>query len=169
MGRANGQENRKMNPEGEARMDAQAAIERRQQRRADVKAQIVLRSLDAKPEVEDGVIGRIVNVSLNGAYAMVPAPVSLKAGSSIAFSVSIPQEASRQFPFVRLLGKGWIIRIDKHPDGQPHRRKAAHAHSKESSTSLNLQDVLGSGEEAGVAIAFTRNVTALGAVGANYQ
>ncbi len=147
-------------------MDAEV-IERRQQRRAELKAQVVIRNLDEAQTDQQPVIGRVRNVSLSGVYAFVPATFSAPPGAPIAISVSIPQESTRQFPFVRLLGKGWVVRIDK-PDAKTSRRKTEAQARESAHNPLSLHDILG-GDEVGVAIAFSRNVTALGAVGASYQ
>ncbi len=146
-------------------------LERRQQRRADLKAQIAVRPLDEAHAGQAPVMGRVKNVSLSGVYAMVPATFSLPAGASVAVSVSIPQESTRQFPFVRLLGKGWVIRVDR-PDDRKHGKRASHAKEPAHTVqtpNINLQEILGSGEEVGLVIAFTRDVTALGAVSASFS
>ncbi len=147
-------------------MDAEV-LERRQQRRAELRAQVVIRGLAEAEPNQQPVIGKVRNVSLSGVYAFVPATFSAPPGSPVAVSVSIPQESTRQFPFVRLLGKGWVVRIDK-PDNRSHRRQTQAQAREAAHNPLNLQEILG-GEEVGVAIAFSRNVTALGAVGASYQ
>jgi c-di-GMP-binding flagellar brake protein YcgR len=147
-------------------MDSEV-IDRRQQRRADLRAQVVIRNLEDAQADQQPFIGRVRNVSLSGVYAFVPAAFSVPPGSSVAISVSIPQESTRQFPFVRLLGKGWVVRIDK-PDAKSSRRRTESQVRETAHNPLNLQDILG-GDEVGVAIAFSRNVTALGAVGTTYQ
>ena len=137
-------------------------IERRQQRRADLRAQIVIKILDGQGE-DHPVIGRVKNVSLSGAYAYVPTPFNFPSGTALTFSVSIPQESARQFPFVRLLGKGWIVRVDQPQQDDIKKRKPVHK-EKEFGSGLT-QEILGSGEDVGVAIGFTRDVTALGSIG----
>ena len=122
-------------------------IERRQYRRASLPVEVQLRGIEkpAGPSASSSpaapLVGKAENVSLAGVYALVPAPCQLSPGSVVSFSVEIPEEFRKQFPFVRLLGKGWIVRLV--PD----------------------EKTAGNGVEAvGVAVAFTGDLTALSAI-----
>ena len=84
-------------------------IERRQHRRADLKVPVEIRTLDVKgtPSQAPLITGRTHNVSLAGISAIVPASASLGLGTLVSCSVNVPPSAAKQFPFTRLLGKGW--------------------------------------------------------------
>ena len=117
-------------------------IERRQHRRVDLPVQVEIRTIDPQglPSTTP-LTGHARNVSLAGVYAMVPGPVVLEPGTVVSCSVNVPLSVAKQFPFSRLLGKGWVVRT--HP--------------------AEKEDVNGQ-PEVGVAIAFTGNITALGTV-----
>ena len=111
-------------------------IERRQHRRVGLPVEVHLHSLEAATQPASTVAGSAKDVSLAGVYAYFPAPFPFAAGAAVSFSVTIPPEHAKQFPFVRLLGKGWIVRVTP---GE-------------------------ASSQAGVAIAFTGETTALSAI-----
>ena len=111
-------------------------IERRQHRRVDLPVEARLRSLNGSGQSVSPVIGRAKDVSLAGVYAFFPAPFPFSAGAAVSFEVEIPPEHAKQFPFVRLLGKGWVVRVT--PGEEP--------------------------SQVGVAIAFTGDTTTLSAI-----
>ena len=116
-------------------MDARV-IERRQHRRVDLPVEVRLRSLDGPSQSAAPLIGSAKDVSLAGVYALFPAPFPFAAGAAVSFEVTIPPEHAKQFPFIRLLGKGWVVRVT--PGEEPG--------------------------QAGAAIAFTGETTALSAI-----
>lgn len=124
------------------------AVERRQQRRAELQGRVEIRGLDAAASSAEPLIGRTDNVSLAGVYAKVPVPFPWAEGSVVSCSVTLPREATRQFPFTRLSGTGRVVRVF------PAREVAA---GRTEATSQSA--------EVGVAIAFSSGVTALGTIG----
>ena len=121
-------------------------MERRRFRRAELDLPVSIRSL-AQDGSADPVIGQIKDVSLAGVYCYVKSPCSLKPEEPVICSVTIPPEQQRVFPFSRLHGKGWVLRVGTVTRG----RRAG-----ESQTTEPL---------VGVAMAFAPDVTALGASG----
>jgi hypothetical protein len=111
----------------------------------DLEVPVEIRSLESPESVSALFTGRASNVSLAGVYALVPASFPLQAGAPVSCSVSIPQPNAKQFPFARVLGKGWIVRVRR--SGQETADEQA---------------------EVEVAIAFTGDVTALGTIGASF-
>ena len=86
--------------------------ERRQFRRAELDVTISIRPLAEEEGASTTVIeGRVKNVSLAGALCYVPTPCPLKTGQAVVCAVTIPLEQARLFPFARINGKGWIVRI----------------------------------------------------------
>ena len=125
---------------------AARVIERRQHRRVGLEVQVELRTTDPAGVKSPPLAGRARNVSLAGFYAIMPAPFPLEPGTPVYCSVNIPEESRRQFPFMRLLGKGYVVRILPH---QPDEESDGHP-------------------EVGVAVSFAGDVTALGAMGGHY-
>lgn len=126
-------------------------MERRQFRRAEIDVPVAIRPANAdgsqpSPPSETVVTGQAKNVSLAGVYCYAKSPCPLKAGERVTCSVAIPPEQARLFPFTRLVGQGWVVRVDPIPMG----RRAGENPSEE--------DLLG------LAVAFTPDVTALGTV-----
>jgi len=128
-------------------------VERRHHRRVDLRVLVVVRALEEDGSVSEPYVGSARNVSLAGVYAVMPEPFPLTGGKPVSFSVSIPQESWKSFPFVRLLGKGWIVRVDPMLGPEPQ----------------SGPPVLGQPQleekQAGVAIAFSKETTALGTIG----
>ena len=120
--------------------------ERRQFRRAELDVTISIRPIEDDGASSMTVIeGRLKNISLAGALCYVPTPCPLKTGQPVVCSVTIPLEQARLFPFARLNGKGWIVRIAPVATG---RRSG---------------DAVQQGEQLlSVAVAFAPDVTALG-------
>ena len=119
--------------------------ERRQFRRAELDVTIQIRPVGDGDSSQPMLEGRIKNVSLAGALCYVSTPCPLKTGETVLCSVMIPTEQVRLFPFARLHGKGWVVRISPVSGG----RRAG--------------DATQAGEQwLSVAIAFAPDVTALG-------
>ena len=119
--------------------------ERRQFRRAELDVTIAIRPIEEEEGASMTVIeGRVKNVSLAGALCYVPTPCPLKTGQAVVCSVTIPLEQARLFPFARINGKGWIVRIAPMAAG---RRSGDFAQGEQSLS---------------VAVAFAPDVTALG-------
>ena len=124
-----------------------AAIERRLFRRAELDVPVVMRLLAGEGSPAEPMTGHVTNVSLAGFFCHVQAPCPLKAGQQVVSSISIPREQARYFPFTRLHGKGWVVRLGALPAG---RREGE----------LPPEEGL-----IGLAVAFTPDVTALGTFG----
>lgn len=124
-----------------------SGVERRQFRRAEVQVPVALRPMNPPSTDHDSLItGQVKNVSLSGVYCYTKSPCALKPGERVTCSVAIPPEQTRHFPFTRLVGSGWVVRVDPIPMG----RRAGDNPIEE--------------ELLGLAVAFTPDVTALGAV-----
>lgn len=120
-------------------------IERRQFRRAELDAPIDIRS--AKTEQPNAqVTGQVKNVSLAGVYVYVSSPCPLQPGEQVICSIVVPLEQQRAFPFRRVSGKGWIVRLEPIARG----RRTGESPSADSLI--------------GMVVAFAPDVTALGAV-----
>jgi len=117
-----------------------SGVERRQFRRAEVDVPVAIR-FDS-----GSATGQVKNVSLAGVYCYTNSPCALKPGESVTCAIAIPPEQTRAFPFTRIAGKGWVVRVEPVPAG----RRAGENPSDE--------DLIG------LAVAFTPDVTALGAV-----
>ena len=121
--------------------------ERRQFRRAELDVTIAIRPIEEEGTSSSTVIeGRVKNVSLAGALCFVPTPCPLKTGQPVVCAVTIPLEQARLFPFARINGKGWIVRIAPVAAG----RRSGDAAQQGGEQLLS------------VAVAFTPDVTALG-------
>lgn len=121
--------------------------ERRQFRRAELDVTIAIRPIEEEEGASSTVIeGRVKNVSLAGVLCFVPTPCPLKTGQAVICSVTIPLEQARLFPFTRLNGKGWIVRI---APVAPGRRSG---------------DLTQGEQFLSVAVAFAPDVTALGTI-----
>ncbi len=113
-----------------------SVVERRRHRRAELPVSVTLRPAGKDPSSAPQIVGESKDIGLAGAYIKVKAPFQLPVGTTVSYSVDIPASQQRQFPFTRLLGTGWIVRVDSEPDGK----------------------------DVGVAIAFPSNATVLSAV-----
>lgn len=124
-----------------------ATIERRRFRRAELlEVSVTIRVLDAESKPGAAVTGQVKNVSLAGVYCLVPAG-KLNQGDQVVCSLEVPVEQHRAFPFARLMGKGWVSRVDQVVTG----RRAGERHVQ--------------GEQpVGAVIAFTPDVTPLGKI-----
>ncbi|MBI2885377.1 MAG: hypothetical protein HYY15_04305 [Candidatus Omnitrophica bacterium] len=85
------------------------------------------------------------DLSLAGMYCYVTAPVPWSVGELVHCTVVVPSEQAATFPFARVLGPGWVVRVDQIPRG----RRAGENPSSE--------------ERFGIAVAFASDVTALAA------
>jgi len=122
------------------------AIERRRFRRAELDVPVTIRPLGTEEAAEMAVTGQVKNVSLAGVYCHVRAPCLLRPGNHVTCSISIPLEQARWFPFSRVQGKGWVVRVEPLPVG----RRAGETPAEEPLL--------------GVAVAFMPDVTALGTI-----
>ena len=88
--------------------------ERRRSRRTDLEAPVELRNLELAEAgtSQQAVKGQVKNLSLNGFYCTVVSASSLQPGQRVLSNVAIPREQSRHFPFARMLGRGWIVRVE---------------------------------------------------------
>ena len=111
-----------------------------------MEVEVEIRSQASPSASANRTIGSLKNVSLAGLYCTVKAPAPFQSGDQVICSLSIPPQHARQFPFTRILGRGWILRLDAVPSG----RRAG--------------ENQGANALIGVAIAFSPNVTALGTV-----
>ncbi len=117
-----------------------AAVERRRHRRVDLPVKVVFRLIEGA-SVGAPFTSFAKDVGLAGVFVIVPGSANLKPGAAVSYSVEVPPERQRQFPFTRLMGKGWIVRLaEKETDAEG--------------------GILGTG----VAIAFADDVTALSTV-----
>ena len=121
-------------------------VERRRYRRADVDVAADIRPAEEPASKGGAITGRVKNVSLAGMYCYVSAPCPLKQGQQVICSVSIPPEQARFFPFTRLMGKGWIARLDPVAAG----RRAGESRGEEQVLAM--------------AVAFAPGVSALGSI-----
>ncbi len=121
------------------------ATERRRFRRAELDVPVVIRPVE-RGETAGTLIGQVKNVSLAGVYCYMAAPCPLKVGEQVVCTISVPPEQARQFPFTRLLGKGWVARLEPIMKG----RRTGESPSED--------------QLLGLAIAFTPDVTALGTI-----
>ena len=122
-----------------------SAVEHRRFRRASLDAPVVIRPMKADGVEQAAIVtGQAKNVSLAGLYCHVKAPCSLVAGQPVFSSIAFSEEQARLFPFARLLGKGWITRVEPVPSGK------------------RVGESTGTDELLGVTVAFTPDLTALG-------
>ena len=132
-------------------------IERRQYRRAELEVPVTILVEDASvssaeegqkhPETSRTVVkGDLKNMSLAGFFAHVKSPCPLQPNSEVVCSVVIPSDEEVRFPFSRVAGKGWVVRLEPIPTG----RRAGETKSSE--------------QLLGIAVAFHPNVSALGRV-----
>jgi hypothetical protein len=121
------------------------AMERRRFRRAELDVPIAIRPMNQDASAEP-VIGHIKDISLAGALCYTKAPCALKLGEAVICSVAIPPEQARLFPFARVLGKGWVTRLEPLPVGRREGERQP--------------------EEAllGLAVAFSPDIAALGTI-----
>ncbi len=115
-------------------------VERRRERRIELPSvAVAIRALGPKGASQSPLVGQAKDVSLSGVLAHMSSPVSLSPGTPVTCEVSVPRHARKQFPFSKLLGEGWIVRVN------PHEGEAA-------------------GGSTDVAVAFAGNATALGTI-----
>jgi len=133
--------------EGDTTMVAEQNIaDRRHFRRTELNITVTIRPVERNASQETTVAGQVKNVSLAGVYCYVKPPCPLKAGDQVMYSISVPREHVRSFPFTRLFGKGWVVRLEPIRIG----RRAGESHEGE--------------ERLGLAVAFAPDITALGTV-----
>lgn len=121
-------------------------MERRRFRRAELDVPVSIRPATQDASAEP-VVGHVKDVSLAGVFCYVKAPCPLEVNTPVIFSIAIPFEQLRAFPFTRLLGKGRIVRTEPIPVGR---------RSGEDQAGEPLQ---------GLALEFAPNVTALASAG----
>ena len=121
-----------------------SALEHRRFRRATLDAPVVIRTVEAEGAEPAIITGQAKNVSLAGLYCHVKSPCSLTAGQPVLSSIAFTDEQARLFPFARLLGKGWVTRVESVTAGKRAGEPAE-------------RDAL-----IGVTVAFTPDLTALG-------
>ena len=86
-------------------------MERRRFRRAELDVQVAIRPVGQDASAEP-VIGRVKDVSMAGVYCYVKSPCPLALDTPVIFSISVPFEQVRAFPFTRVLGKGRVVRTE---------------------------------------------------------
>ena len=95
-----------------------SAVERRHHRRVDLPVKVVLRKISGS-SVGEPINSIAKDVGLAGVYVIAPEAGTLKPGDVVSYSVEVPVERQRQFPFTRLMGKGWVVRLtDKQKDAE---------------------------------------------------
>jgi len=120
-------------------------LERRRSRRAAlVDIPVTIRAIHNAEKVS---AGHVKDISLSGLYCYVKAPCALTPGEAVTCSLSIPPEQTRAFPFARVLGKGWILRIEPVTTGR-----------REGEVRPGAEPVVG------VAVTFAQDVTALASI-----
>ncbi len=119
--------------------------ERRRFRRADVEAPVTLQVIAPAGGEPVTLTGQAKNVSLAGLLCYVKAPCLLTPGQPVTSSLSVSEEQVRLFPFARLLGRGWVTRVEPIAVG----KRAGEPSSNDESL-------------VSVTIAFTPDLTALG-------
>ena len=123
-----------------------SVTERRRSRRVGLSVPIQLRPDTPEAPGQATLTGQVKDASLAGIYCHVTAPCPFKPGDSVVCSLTIDPEQAEEFPFARILGKGWVSRVEPVPKG----RRAGES---------------GAGQEVlGVAVVFAADVTALGTV-----
>ena len=90
-------------------------VDRRRYRRVALRVPIVLRGLEEGMRAT-GRAGLTENISLAGVYLRTPKGKPVAKDDLVTLSISIPQEAMRQFPFSRLMGRGRIVRVEELPE-----------------------------------------------------
>ena len=123
-----------------------SGVERRQFRRAEIDVPVSIRAVSPQQPSQPTITGQVKNLSLSGVYCYTTSPCALKPGESVSCTVAIPPEQARLFPFTRIAGRGWVVRMDPILSG----RRAG----ENPTTDMLI----------GLAVAFTPDVTALGAV-----
>lgn len=133
---------------------ASEVAERRQQRRVNLEGRIEVREVTPAGKPCEPISGRATNISLAGCYAIMRAPFPLSAGAAIMCSVDISPSAAKQFPFVRLVGKGRIVRVS-------HLRQRVRRSTDVTQAEGPDEVKPAEGADIGVAIALGQDVTAL--------
>ena len=119
-------------------------VERRRFRRAGLEAPVVIRAVDTAGSEQAPITGQAKNVSLAGLYCHVKAPCPLTIGQAVLSSIAFSEEQARVFPFARLLGKGWVTRVEPVAPGK------------------RAGDLADDDALMGVTVAFAPDLTALG-------
>lgn len=88
----------------------QVPLEMRVAKRVPLATTIHIRK-PSEPAKENG-DGEVVNVSMSGIYFKPHPEKSFQVGDTVLCMVSIGPEHRRNFPFVRIAGKGRVVRID---------------------------------------------------------
>ena len=118
-------------------------VERRHARRTKFDGPMTIRGAESRSE--EPIIAHVRNVSLAGAYCAVTSPCTLKPQDEVVCSLETPPEQLRAFPFSRLHGRGWIVRIERISLG----RRAGES----------LSD-----DQLGLVVAFSPDLTALSSI-----
>ncbi len=118
-------------------------VERRHARRTKFDGPMMIRAAETRTDAP--IMAQVRNVSLAGAYCAVKSPCTLKPQDEVVCSLETPPEQLRTFPFSRLHGRGWIVRIERISMG----RRAGET----------LSD-----DQLGLVIAFSPDVTALSTI-----
>ena len=123
-----------------------SVIERRRHRRANLGLPVEMRPAADAGGKTPSVIGRLRNAGLAGFYCTVDDPSPFTIGQKIICSISVPPEEFRAFPFSRVMGRAWVVRVEPVPMG----RREGEAPPGQ--------------PKLGMAVAFAPDVTALGSV-----
>jgi len=121
---------------GEERMQ----VERRRERRVNLQAPLLIRRLGAQ-EATSAHEHVTQDVGLAGAYFETDAGRAYTVNEMVTASVSIPESEWRDFPFTRLAGRSRVVRVHELPAPKSEPR-----------------------ERIGVALEFSRDMTALTAI-----
>jgi len=106
---------------------------------------VVIRAMNAEGAAEQATVtGQAKNVSLAGLYCHVKGSCALAPGQQVISSISCSEDQARRFPFARVLGKGWVTRVEPVVTG------------KRVGEPIEDQTLIG------VTVAFAPDVTALG-------
>lgn len=60
--------------------------------------------------------GESTNLSVDGTYVHVPRGARFVPGELVRFSITVPTELRRHFPFSRIIGTSRVVRVDEHAD-----------------------------------------------------
>lgn len=95
-------------------VDYRQPIDRRTERRASVRAPIVLHRNGSQGNnlTEEAVTA---NVSLGGVYFESPLGADYTTNELVVVSISIPAAEQGKFPFSRLAGRSRVVRVDALP------------------------------------------------------
>lgn len=85
--------------------------ERRRQRRIELNVPIAVCSPDEEPPGAWHT-GVAKDISLRGVYFTIPPWKAIAMDEVMRFSITIPSELQRAFPFSRLMGRGRVVRVE---------------------------------------------------------